>query len=58
MSRYLSIVRRDIREFMENSSYGTFAELQANAWKREIKLETQVREDVESQRRDRRPAQA
>lgn len=48
MSRYLSILRRDIREFVENSSYRTFAELQGNARKREIELETKAREEVES----------
>ena len=58
MSRYLSILRRDIREFVANSSHRTFSELQENARKREIELETQVREEAESQRRDRRPAQA
>ena len=58
MSRYLSILRRDIREFMANSTYQTFAELQANARKREIELETQTREEAESQGRDRRPVQS
>ncbi|XP_052621371.1 uncharacterized protein LOC122195016 [Lactuca sativa] len=58
MSRYLSILRRDIREFAANSSYRTFSELQVNARKREIELETQAREEVESQGRDRRPAQS
>ena len=48
MSRYLSILRRDIREFMANSTYRTFSELQANARKREIELETQAREEAES----------
>ena len=42
---------------MSNSTYHTFAELQANARKREIELETQAREEAESQRVDRRPAQ-
>ena len=55
MSCYLSILRRDIWEFAANSSYRTFAELQANARKREIELETQAREEAESQGRDRRP---
>ena len=58
MSRYLSILRRDIREFVANSSYRTFAELQANARKREIELETQAREEAESQGRDRQPVQS
>ena len=48
MRRYLSILRKDIREFVVNSSYRTFSELQANARKREIKLETQAREEAES----------
>ena len=46
MSRYLSILRRDIQEFMVNFSYRTFSELQANAGRREIELETQSREDA------------
>lgn len=58
MSRYLSILRRDIREFVANSTYQTFTKLQANARKREIELETQAREEAESQGRDRRPAQS
>ena len=58
VSRYLSILRRDIREFVANSSYRTFFELQANARKREIELETYAREEAESQGRDRRPAQS
>ena len=58
MSRYLSILRRNIQEFMENSSYRTFAKLQENVRWREIELETQAWEDVESQGRDRRPAQS
>ena len=53
MSRYLSILRRDIREFVANSTYRKFAKLQANARKREIELETQGREEAESQGRDR-----
>ena len=56
MSRYLSILRRDIWEFVANSTYRTFVELQANARKREIELETQAREEAESQGRDRRLA--
>ena len=48
MSRYLSIWRRDIHEFMANLTYWTFAELQENARKREIELETQAREEDES----------
>ena len=49
MSRYLSILRRDIREFVVNSSYRTFFELHANARRREIQLETHASEDAESQ---------
>ena len=56
MSRYLSILSRDIREFVTNSSYRTFVELQENAWKREIKLETRAKEEAESQGRGRWPA--
>ena len=41
-------MRRDIREFVSNLTYWTFAELQANARKREIELETQAREEAES----------
>ena len=51
MSRYLSILRRYIREFMANSMYRTFFELQANARKREIKLRTQAKEEAEPQNR-------
>ncbi|XP_042757760.2 uncharacterized protein LOC122197614 isoform X2 [Lactuca sativa] len=58
MSRYLSILRRDIHEFVANSSYRTFVERQTNARKREIELETQAREEAESQKVDRRPAQS
>lgn len=58
MSRYLSVLRRDILEFVANSTYQTFAELQKNARKREIELETQAMEEAESQRKDRRPAQS
>ena len=58
MSRYLSILRRDIREFVANSTYQTFTELQENARKREIELETQAREETELQRGDRRPTQS
>ena len=39
VSRYLSILRRDIQEFVANLSYRTLAELQTNARKREIELE-------------------
>ena len=56
MSRYLSILRRDIRKFVAKSTYRTFSELQENAWKREIELKTQAREEPESQGRDQRPA--
>ena len=48
MSRYLSILRRDIREFVVNSSYRTFTELQANAKRKEIELDIQTREEGES----------
>ena len=53
MSRYLSILRRDIREFLAISSYQIFAELQENARKREIELESQPKEEAKSQRKDR-----
>ena len=55
MSRYLSILRRDIQEFVANSLCRTFTELQENTQKREIELETQAREEAESQGRDQRP---
>ena len=58
MSRYLSILRRDIREFVAKLSYRTFAKLQGNDRKREIELETQVREEAESQGSDQRPTQS
>ena len=44
----LIILRRDIREFVANSSYRTFFELQENSRRREIELETQVGEEAES----------
>ena len=58
MSRYLGVLKREIREFVSNSTYRTFTELQANARKREIELETQAREEAESRQVDRRPAQS
>ena len=42
VSQYLSILRRDIREFMENSSYRILVELQTNARRREIKMQIQT----------------
>ena len=54
MSRYLSIMRRDIREFVVNSSYRALAVLLTNARKREIDLEIQTRREKEQQGRDRR----
>ena len=54
MIRYLSILKRDIQEFVANSSYWTFYELHENAMGREIELETQAREEAESQGRDQR----
>ena len=35
-------MRRDIREFLANLSYQTFAKLQENARRREIELESQA----------------
>ena len=58
VSRYLSILRRDIREFMANSSYHTLAKLQTNARRREIELELQTREEEESRGQDKRPIQS
>ena len=58
MSRYLSILRRDIREFVVKSSHQTLVELQTNTRWREIELELQTREEEESQGRDRRPVQS
>ena len=57
VSRYLSILRRDIWEFLANSSYRTLAELQTNARRRDIELELQTREEEESWGRDKRPVQ-
>lgn len=51
-SRYLSLLTRDI------SMYQTFAKLQEIARKREIELETQVREEAKSHMRDWRPTQS
>ena len=55
---YLSILRRNICEFMVNTIYHTLAELQTNAGRREIKLETEVREKKETRVRDRIPLQS
>ena len=58
MSQYLGILRRYIREFVVNSSYRTLAELQTNARRKEVELETQTSEEKEIHVRDRRPMQS
>ena len=54
VSRYLIILRRDIREFVANTTYRTLAKLQTNARRRDIELETQAKEERETHGRDRR----
>ena len=49
---------RDIREFVANTSYQTFAELETNAKRREIELETHVTEEREIHARDKRRVQS
>jgi len=56
--RFLSILGRDIREFVANSSYRTLGELQANTMRRNIELELHAREEEEFGGRDRRPVQS
>ncbi|XP_023771364.1 uncharacterized protein LOC111920019 [Lactuca sativa] len=58
VSRYLSILRRDIQEFVAKSSYRTLAELQTNSRRREIELEIQTREEREHHGKERRPIQS
>lgn len=41
MSRYLSILKTDIREFVANNRYKILAVMQGHARKREIELDTQ-----------------
>lgn len=56
MTRYSSILKKDIRKFVTNTQYRSLAELQSNASRREIELETQVREgEKESHIMDKRP---
>lgn len=58
MARYLTMLKKDIREFVTNSQYWTLAELQTNCRKREIKVDLMAREvDVNTKMRDRRPVQ-
>lgn len=45
MSRYLSMVKTEIREFVSTQLYQTLTKLQSNARRREIKLEVQRKED-------------
>lgn len=59
MNEYLRILKRGIKEFVTNSQYQILVELQSNAWRMEIKLESQVREiEVDTQRRDIRLVQS
>lgn len=59
MTLYLSMLKKDIKEFMMNSQYQKLVELQSNARMREFKFELQVSEtEVDTQRRDRRPVQS
>ena len=67
MTRYLSMLKKDIREFVTNSQYRTLVGLQyrtlvglqSNARRREIELKLQVREtELDTHMRDRRPIQS
>lgn len=55
MVRYLSMIKKDIKEFMKNTNYHSLAELQPN-WRRwEIELETHARMgEMENHRREKR----
>ena len=44
MSRYLSMLKPDIKEFVLNNRYKTLIEMQEHARMREIELETHTRE--------------
>ena len=55
VSQYLSILRRNICDFVVNTTYRILVELQTNARRREIELETQARYEKETQVRDKRP---
>ena len=44
MSRYMSMRKDDIREFVSNNRYKTLTEMQEHAKRREIELETQTKE--------------
>lgn len=45
MSWYLSMLRTKVREFVVNTQYWTLVELQLNARKREIEIETRRKEE-------------
>ena len=44
MSRYLSMLKRDIRKFVSTQRFETFLELQEAARRRELEIELQLRE--------------
>lgn len=44
MSRYLSVLKIGIREFVSNNRYKTLAEMQEHDRRMEIELETQMKE--------------
>lgn len=55
MPWYMSMLKKDIIKFVMNSHYCTLGKLQSNTRRKEIELETQVRQgEVENQRREKR----
>lgn len=48
MSRYLSILTTDIREFVTNNCYKNVVEMQDYARRREIELEIQTKENMQT----------
>ena len=47
LTRYLCMLKMDIRQFVSTQRYGSLAELQDASRRREIKIETQVREQCQ-----------
>ena len=44
MSRYMSMLKRDIRQFVSTQRCETLLELQEAAWRRELEIELQMRD--------------
>lgn len=44
ISRYLSMIKTDIMGFVSNNRYNTLSKVQEHATRREIELETQIKE--------------